>query len=112
MKYQWFKEVVDQQIERSRNVLIAKGKEYDSNENDRLNSFKVAAALEGKTQIEALAGMMVKHTVSVFDMCKNPGLYGPNEWNEKITDHINYLLILRAMVEEEQEAIENEKYRD
>ena len=25
-------------------------------------------------------------------------------WNEKITDHINYLLLLRGLVEEEQEA--------
>lgn len=45
--------------------------------------------------------MMAKHTVSIYDMC-NSGLKYPIElWNEKITDHINYLLLLRAIIEEE-----------
>ena len=51
---------------------------------------------------KALAGMMVKHTVSIYDMINNPDTtYDMDVWNEKITDHINYLLLLRAVVIEE-----------
>lgn len=89
------------------NLLGAKGTEYDSDSNDRLHSFKVAAELQHETPIQALAGMMAKHTVSIYDMCEDTNtLYNLAKWTEKITDHINYLLLLKAMVCEE--AMENE----
>lgn len=50
---------------------------------------------------EALAGMMAKHTISVYDMCRSGKDYPIELWNEKITDHINYLLLLKAIVEED-----------
>lgn len=90
---------VGDQIDRSINTLITKAKEYATE--DRLHNFKVAAALQGCTPKQALAGMMAKHSVSVYDMCRSTELFAMGQWNEKITDHINYLLILRAMVEEE-----------
>lgn len=96
-----FQKIVEKQLKRSADLLVVKGKEYDTNECDRLKSFKVAGNLIGETQTEALAGMMAKHTVSVYDMCKSPNKYNLDKWNEKITDSINYLLILRAMVVEE-----------
>jgi hypothetical protein len=34
-------------------------------------------------------------------MCTDKQPYSLDRWNEKITDSINYLLILRAVVEEE-----------
>jgi hypothetical protein len=94
-----FNVVVENQIQRSREVLTSKSKSY--NTDDRLSAFKIAAALQGITPKEALAGMMAKHTGSVYKMCSNEGPYTLDEWTEKITDHINYLLNLRAMVEEE-----------
>ena len=51
----------------------------------------------------ALMGMLVKHYVSLMDMCMDKGDYPMEKWSEKITDSINYLLILRAVVEEEQD---------
>lgn len=98
-----FKNVISEQIQRSVDLLISKGQEYDGNHGDRLLSFKVAGALAGKGQIQALAGMMAKHTVSVYDMCARPIEHNVQKWDEKITDHINYLLILRAMIAEEME---------
>ena len=47
--------------------------------------------------------MLAKHIVSLYDMC-----YADNEtfdvavWDEKITDGLNYLFLLRAIVEEGQ----------
>ena len=98
-----FNEIVEDQLIRCKNILISKGVEYTENEDtdDRLHSFTVAAVLEGITPKEALAGMMVKHTVSIYDMCRDPQYHSLDKWHEKITDHINYLLLLAAMVEEE-----------
>ena len=45
--------------------------------------------------------MLAKHIVSVSDMCTDGKKYKRDRWIEKITDSINYLLILRAVVEEE-----------
>ena len=52
----------------------------------------------------ALAGMMCKYTVSVYDMLKGveEGKHYPVElWDEKIGDSINYLLLLAAMIRED-----------
>lgn len=69
---------------------------------DRLAHFKKAAAIMSATPKAALLGMLSKHIVSVSDMCTDSRDYPIEKWDEKITDSINYLLILRAIVEEEQ----------
>ena len=106
-----FERLFEEQVNRSRSVLVSKAKEY-ANE-DRLHNFKVAAALEGKTQEQALAGMMAKHTVSVYDMAESGLAYPIELWQEKITDHINYLFLLNAIVREscwsdDRKAVDNE----
>ena len=93
-----FERIFEEQVERSRIVLVNKAGEYATE--DRLHNFKVAAALEGKTQGQALAGMMAKHTVSVYDMAESGLAYPIELWQEKITDHINYLFLLNAIVRE------------
>ena len=93
-----FERLFEEQVNRSRSVLVSKAKEYATE--DRLHNFKVAAALEGKTPEQALAGMMAKHTVSVYDMAESGMPYPIELWQEKITDHINYLFLLNAIVRE------------
>lgn len=101
MKTEQFEKIVQEQINRCTSVLIDKAKEYATA--DKLHNFKVAAQLQGITPRQALTGMMAKHTVSVYDMCNSGNDYPMELWDEKITDHINYLLLLRAVVEEEKE---------
>ena len=96
-----FERLFEEQVNRSRSVLVSKAKEYATE--DRLHNFKVAAALEGQTQEQALAGMMAKHTVSVYDMAESGLAYPIELWQEKITDHINYLFLLNAIVREERQ---------
>lgn len=103
MKTEDFNTVLSQQITRCTNVLVVKAKEYGTE--DRLHNFKVAAALQGCSPRQALAGMMAKHTVSTYDMCMSYELFSMDQWNEKITDSINYLLLLRALVEEESQEL-------
>lgn len=47
---------------------------------------------------------MAKHTVSIYDMARSEETFPLEKWDEKITDHINYLILLRAVVVEENEA--------
>ena len=100
MKMEWFENVVDRQMEMCKDVLYAKSKEY-STEEDKLHNFKNAAGMMGCDPKAALAGMMAKHTISIYDMCHNGKSYDIGIWQEKITDHINYLLLLKALVIEE-----------
>lgn len=95
-----FNSIVENQADKSMHLLTSKNDHYNPGE-DRLHNFKVAAALKGTTMRGALAGMMSKHTVSVYDMCNQDGPSPMEVWDEKITDHINYLLLLRAVVEQE-----------
>ncbi|QDH47953.1 hypothetical protein PQB78_gp40 [Arthrobacter phage Xenomorph] len=102
-----FNRVIEAQLDRSSNVLLKKSTEY-ATDTDRLHNFKVAAALQGCDAKKALQGMMAKHTVSIYDMCNSNDIFGEELWNEKITDHINYLLLLQAVVTEEREKMQEE----
>jgi len=96
-----FEKIFNHQHKRCKEVLINKASEYATE--DRLHNFKVAAALEGTTPVNALGGMLAKHTVSLFDMCRGTAenkQYPLAMWEEKITDHLNYLYLLRALIED------------
>lgn len=98
MKTEQFEKVIEEQIERIREVLIVKAKEYATE--DRLHNFRVSAQLQNITMEQALAGMLSKHTVSIYDMIASGDRYGVEKWDEKINEHIVYLLLLRAIIEE------------
>lgn len=96
-----FNQVMCHQIDSCTDMLGCKAAEYATD--DRLHNFKIAAEMQNCNQKQALAGMMAKHTVSIYDMCNSGASYSREQWSEKITDHMNYLILLRAMVEEELE---------
>lgn len=81
-------------------LLVEKAKEYATS--DRLHNFRTAAELTDSSMADALLGMMLKHTISIYDLC-NENVYEAKRrpielWNEKITDHINYLILLIAVL--------------
>lgn len=93
--------VFDEQVKRCAAVLQKKTKEYTGDDVDRLGAFKAAAALQHTTQERALAGMLAKHIVSLYDMCFADSVsYEESMWDEKITDSLNYLFLLKAVVKE------------
>lgn len=118
MTIEQFNTIIRDQVNTCTETLTGKGHEYSPNtflgteetdgqlsfiqSSDRLAHFKKAAAIMSTTPKAALLGMLSKHLVSVSDMCVDGRKYPMERWNEKITDSINYLLILRAIVEEEQ----------
>lgn len=98
-----FERILSRQLDFCKDLLTAKGKEYDLTEDDRFHSFKTAAAIQKCTPKQALCGMMCKHTISIYDMACSEETFEFEKWIEKITDHINYLLLLRGMIEEEEQ---------
>lgn len=95
--------VIQDQLDYCKELLVKKGKEYADEKEDRLQSFKKAAKLQGITPEQALAGMMCKHTVSVYDLIATESS-DLTIWTEKITDHINYLLLLKCLIMDEIES--------
>ncbi len=89
--------IFDEQIQLCADILKSKAREYSTDE-DRLHNFKLAAALQECSMRQALAGIMVKHTVSIYDMCRSDETLSLELWTEKITDHLNYLLLLNVIV--------------
>lgn len=91
-------------VKQTTSVLYAKGKSYALNKNDRLEHFKSAAKYLNTTPQEACLAQATKHFISIRDMvCANNGAaFSPEQWDEKIGDAINYLVLLRAIVAEEE----------
>lgn len=101
MDIKTFDTVIKNQLQQCESVLLVKAKEYATE--DRLHNFNAGAALTNKTPKEVLGGFMLKHTVSIYDMINSKETFKLAQWDEKITDHINYLLMLSAVVLEEAE---------
>lgn len=97
-----FEEYIKETVDRSLNTLFAKADAYTDPDGDRLRNFKVAAELQHTTPVKALAGMMAKHTVSVYDLIdkSDEEWIDWKTWYEKIGDSINYLLLLSALIHE------------
>ena len=99
-----FNGIINSRIAKCTDVLCVKANEYATE--DRLHNFKVAAEIQNCTLITALAGMMAKHTVSVYDLIQRQeqGFVVEDAlWDEKIGDSINYLLLLTALVQEKKD---------
>lgn len=99
MNGEQFQTLLDAVLDEVRAVLSTKADEYATS--DRLHNFQIAAELQNVKPRQALGGMMAKHTVSVYDLIEKLELAPMHVWDEKIIDHINYLILLRACVKEE-----------
>ena len=100
-----FDEIVAARMAWCNKTLCAKGEEY-ARDGDRLWNFKAAGRKRNQHPAQALAGMEVKHDVSVDDIIDGlaRGIVPPKELvAEKIGDSINYLLLLEGLIEEERQ---------
>lgn len=111
MKAEQFENIINNRIETCKSVLCSKAEEYATD--DRLHNFKVAGKLQKCTAVKALGGMMAKHTVSVYDLIddyEQGKAISKEMWAEKIGDSINYLLLLTALLEEDEKL--TKKYKN
>ena len=103
MKTEELQKIMNRQFDVCMNIMAGKSEEYTEGSDDKLEHFRAAAALMGVTPEAALMGMLSKHLVSVADMCmdqRGSAAYSQERWSEKITDSMNYLFLLKAIVEE------------
>ncbi len=101
MDIKQFNALVEGQFQKCKDVLIVKGDEY-ALDADRLAYFKKTAAFTGDTPEKALFGMLAKHLVSLADMCaQKEKRFTAERWQEKITDSMNYLALLWAMLNDQ-----------
>ena len=96
-----FNKIINDQLEICKNTLTSKSNEYNQDIDERLDCFKMGSNLSGLSMKKVLEGFMIKHTISIYQMLQENKEYDLDKWTEKITDHINYLLILKAIIIEE-----------
>jgi len=94
-----FSVLFENRVSQCRNMLIKKADEYAS-DTDQLHNFKVGARLLDTTPEKALFGMMAKHLISVMNLVNDPSKATQYLINEKISDNINYLILLEALLTE------------
>lgn len=100
-----FDVLLERRLKNIRFKLGAKAKEYAQGLN-RLHNFERGAEIRGCTPAQALMGMMLKHEVSVHDLVDFPvsSEIDTDSYNalveEKVGDHINYLILLEALLKE------------
>ena len=98
-----YNEIIDKQIEKCKSMICSKRAEYADDKTPTAN-FNRAGMLLKQKPTTGLAGVMAKHTISIYDMLYDHerGVEFSEElWTEKITDNINYLLLLQVLLAEE-----------
>jgi hypothetical protein len=91
-----FNEILKNRLRKIEETLSSKAVEYAKG--DRLYNFKRASNILQSTPQEALLGMMAKHIVSVLDLIEGTLNPSPEMIDEKIGDTINYLILLEAVL--------------
>jgi hypothetical protein len=95
MNIETFDKLVEARIEKIRVVLLAKGKEYALN-SDRLENFVRGAELLHTTPARCCWAYLAKHLISIATMLESGKEFSAAVWDEKISDAVNYLVLLEA----------------
>jgi len=102
MTEEQFDKLVENRLEKTKSILVTKGKEYRRN-NNPLHNFDEASRIGNVSREKALWGFALKHQVSLVDLMndleqdKLPSL---DLVDEKIGDMVNYLILLEASIKD------------
>jgi hypothetical protein len=77
-----------------------KGKDYSESNEDILINFKKAADKFGMTPYQILGVYMDKHYCAILNYIKNNGQSESEPIEGRINDAINYLILLRGLIED------------
>lgn len=104
MQEERFNQIIEAQVDMALALFQKKNDAYSGTQVvDRLAGVKDVAAIRGVSKLEAISGMMAKHTMSIYNMMKSDQEFPLAVWNEKISDHINYLLLAAASIHEDRD---------
>ena len=115
-----FNRLIEEQLNRCRKLLTTKNDEY-AQKTDRLSNFRQPSSLLGMCPAEVAFCYDTKHIASIQKIVHeiSQGKFPTKElWEEKITDYLNYGLLMNACVmealkkKEEQEYYPSEDYYD
>lgn len=87
--------MLDEILEKVRQVLSVKAKEYVRN-GDRMHNFNVASDMTGMSREQVIAAFRLKHEVSIRDLRKDISLgnrVSQELLEEKYLDTINYYIL-------------------
>lgn len=102
-----YNKAIDDQINQCREILRAKHEEYaeapEKENSDHLSNFHNCARILQTEVKKAWLGMFVKHLESLIKLIRQDFDEENPVWDEKITDSINYLLLLKALISETRE---------
>jgi hypothetical protein len=97
MKQNDFEILVAERFRICKEILLMKGEEYSRHKNP-LHNFYRAAEIQCLKPEDALIGMLSKHLASILDMVDDlPRVPVFHSMRDKISDSINYLVLLEAM---------------
>lgn len=96
-----FRKVLDSIVNNIYTTLDSKSNEYSSN-TDRLENFKEAGLFLNAFPERALLGFVTKHIIALRDFVQTYKFFEVTDaqWDEKIGDIINYMILLKALLVE------------
>ena len=94
--------IFEEVINNSRDVMFSKNREY-SRDTNALDNFDTSSEEAGITPLQAWAVFFRKHLNSILTYVREGKSYSNEDISERITDCINYLVILQALIIREKE---------
>ncbi len=99
MKSEDFNDIVEKRFSKCKKTLIVKEAEY-ANSKDRLHNFKDGAFLNKQTPEQYALSLVSKQFISLRDKILLKEDITPTFLSEKVTDIINYSLLIEAIITE------------
>lgn len=101
-----FDALLDRRLDRTRTVLGIKADEYaNPYDGDCLHNFRRQAEMQRTSMAKAAWALVSKQIISLQDMIESSLRYKRTQWDEKIGDIINYLILIEAIVQEDSLAL-------
>ena len=97
-----FERFFEERVQKCREVLIEKAKEY-ANDEDRMKNFNTAGRMLNLKPYQVAFLYMMKHFESIYEIVIEDKYVSPKVWDEKIGNLINYLFLIDAMKRKEME---------
>ena len=111
-----FKELCDNRIAHCMNIMLGEKNEEYARGGDKLHNFKVAGRYDNESPDRALWGMLKKHLVSIQDIINDVdggGVCPSREMvDAKVSDYINYGLLLEGLLHERREGGDKHAVKD
>ncbi|MGC8978829.1 hypothetical protein [Caldisericum sp.] len=95
--YTNFNNSIENTLQRVKNILTYKNKEYCPTQVDPLQNFARASEILNVPLLDIWRGYWLKHIVSLLEIIENPSAFSVDVVKEKVQDIIAYMCIFEYM---------------